>query len=97
MSSETKGLRLDDKVRSENALIESMQHNEDKSITMYALIFALTVREYFWAEAAIPPIVVVVTVLFLLLNLRGASQSRAKPVVWRRPPVGSVSSMPPAL
>ena len=43
--------------------------------SMYALIFALTVRTYFWSEATIPPIVVVVTIVFLLLNLRGASQS----------------------
>ena len=43
--------------------------------SMYALIFALTVREYFWADAKIPAVAVVVTVIFLLLNLRGASQS----------------------
>ncbi len=45
--------------------------------SMYALIFALTVREYFWSEATIPVVAVIVTLLFLLLNLRGASQSLA--------------------
>jgi amino acid transporter len=45
--------------------------------SMYALIFALTVREYFWAGASIPMVAGSVTVLFLLLNLRGARQSLA--------------------
>ncbi len=43
--------------------------------SMYALIFALTFREYFWAAAPIPVTVVVITAIFLVLNLRGASQS----------------------
>ena len=37
MSSEGKSLRLDDKVRSEDLLIEAMQHNEDKKITAFAM------------------------------------------------------------
>ncbi len=45
--------------------------------SMYALIFALTVREYFFADATIPLVAIGVTVVFLALNLRGASQSLA--------------------
>jgi amino acid transporter len=43
--------------------------------SMYALIFALTFREYFWPRATVPVVALVVTCLFLLLNLRGATQS----------------------
>jgi len=42
---------------------------------MYVLIFTLTVRAYFWADATIPVVAVIVTVVFLLINLRGAAQS----------------------
>ncbi|MEM9187933.1 MAG: amino acid permease [Myxococcota bacterium] len=42
---------------------------------MYALIFALTVKEYFWSGATIPVVSIAVTVVFLLLNIRGAQQS----------------------
>ena len=44
MSSEGKSLRLDDKVRAENALIEAMQHNEDTKITTWALVVAIVVH-----------------------------------------------------
>ena len=44
MTSEAKGLRLDDKVRAENLLIESMQHNEDKGITTWAIGIAVVLH-----------------------------------------------------
>jgi protein TonB len=41
MSSEGKALRLDDKVRAEDALFLSMQHDEDKKVTTWALGVAI--------------------------------------------------------
>jgi len=42
---------------------------------MYAIIFALTVRAYFWPEANIPLIVFITTLVFTLINLRGMSEA----------------------
>ncbi|MDX1546421.1 MAG: amino acid permease, partial [Rhodothermales bacterium] len=39
--------------------------------SMYALIFALTVRDYFWPGASIPLVALVTTLLLAALNLRG--------------------------
>ena len=43
--------------------------------SMYALIFALTVRDYFWPGASIILIALVTTVLLALLNLRGMAEA----------------------
>ncbi len=43
--------------------------------SMYALIFAVTVQQYFWADVPIPAIAMAVTAVFLVLNIRGMSQS----------------------
>lgn len=43
--------------------------------SMYALIFALTVREYFLPNVSIIGVSIGITVVFLLINLRGTSQS----------------------
>jgi amino acid transporter/Trk K+ transport system NAD-binding subunit len=42
---------------------------------MYAVIFAVTVRAYFWPGASIPLIVVAVTLLFTAVNWRGMSEA----------------------
>lgn len=42
---------------------------------MYALIFALTVRDYIWPGASIPGIIVVTVLFFAALNLRGMSEA----------------------
>jgi amino acid transporter/Trk K+ transport system NAD-binding subunit len=42
---------------------------------MYAVIFAFTVRAYFWPEASVPLIVLGCTVVFGLINLRGMSEA----------------------
>jgi amino acid transporter/Trk K+ transport system NAD-binding subunit len=42
---------------------------------MYAVIFALTIKQYFWPGANLPLICVGVTVVFGLLNLRGMSEA----------------------
>ena len=43
--------------------------------SMYALIFALTVRDYFWPGASIVLIALVTTVLLAALNLRGMAEA----------------------
>ncbi len=43
--------------------------------SMYALIFALTVREYFYPDVSIIAVSVGITVVFLLINLRGTASS----------------------
>jgi len=43
--------------------------------SMYALIFALTVQQYFWESASVPLVSIAVTLVFLALNLRGTQQS----------------------
>lgn len=42
---------------------------------MYAVIFALTVRTYFWPDASIPLIVFAVTLVFTAVNYRGMSEA----------------------
>ncbi len=42
---------------------------------MYAVIFALTVRAYFWPGASIPLLVMATTLLFGAINLRGMSEA----------------------
>ncbi len=42
---------------------------------MYAVIFALTIRAYFWPGASIAGLAVATTLLFGLINLRGMSES----------------------
>ncbi len=42
---------------------------------LYAVIFALTVRTYFWPDASVALIVVATTVVFALINLRGMSEA----------------------
>lgn len=39
--------------------------------SMYVLIFAFTVRDYFWPGASVPVVAAVTTALFAALNLRG--------------------------
>lgn len=43
--------------------------------SMYAVIFALTVRGYFWPEASLPLLVVATTAVFAAINLRGMSEA----------------------
>ncbi len=43
--------------------------------SMYALIFALTVQQYFWPGATVPMVAISVTALFTVLNVRGMQQS----------------------
>ena len=43
--------------------------------SMYALIFALTIRDYFWPGASVILIALVTTFLFAALNLRGMSEA----------------------
>jgi len=42
---------------------------------MYALIFALTVKDYIWPAASVPGIIVVTALFFGALNLRGMSEA----------------------
>lgn len=42
---------------------------------LYAIIFALTIRGYFWPEANIPIIIIVTTLAFTLINFRGMSEA----------------------
>jgi amino acid transporter/Trk K+ transport system NAD-binding subunit len=42
---------------------------------LYVIIFALTIRGYFWPEANIPLIIVVTTFVFTLINFRGMSEA----------------------
>ncbi len=42
---------------------------------MYALIFALAIRAYFWPEVSIPLLVVLTTLVFGALNFRGMSEA----------------------
>lgn len=42
---------------------------------MYALIFALTIKTYFWSSPPVAAIAVAVTLVFFMLNLRGMRQS----------------------
>lgn len=42
---------------------------------MYAVIFALTLRSYFWPEASVALIVLLTTVAFGAVNLRGMSEA----------------------
>ena len=43
--------------------------------SMYALIFAMTIRNYFWPEASIPLLAFATTLTFTLVNLWGMSQA----------------------
>lgn len=42
---------------------------------MYAVIFALTIRGYFWPEVSLPLVVVLTTVVFAAVNLRGMAEA----------------------
>jgi amino acid transporter/Trk K+ transport system NAD-binding subunit len=42
---------------------------------MYAIIFALTIRGYFWPEADISVIVAATTLIFTMINFRGMSEA----------------------
>ena len=42
---------------------------------LYVIIFALTIRGYFWPEANIPLIIAVTTLVFTLINFRGMSEA----------------------
>lgn len=42
---------------------------------LYAIIFALTIRGYFWPGASIPAIIAGTTIVFTLINFRGMSEA----------------------
>lgn len=42
---------------------------------MYAIIFALTIKAYFWPAVNIPLVVLVTTLVFTLINFRGMSEA----------------------
>jgi amino acid transporter len=42
---------------------------------MYAVIFALTIKQYFWPEASLPLICLGCTIVFGAINLRGMSEA----------------------
>ena len=42
---------------------------------MYALIFALTIQEYFWPSVQVIPVILATTLFFGLINFRGMSES----------------------
>jgi len=42
---------------------------------MYVVIFALTIRAYFWPGASVPLIALIATAVFAAINLRGMSQA----------------------
>lgn len=42
---------------------------------LYAVVFALTLKEWFWASVPVLPVVLLVTLVFSLLNIRGLSEA----------------------
>lgn len=43
--------------------------------SLYALIFALTIKAYFWPEVAVFPVILATTVLFTVTNIRGQAEA----------------------
>ncbi len=62
---------------------------------MYVVIFALTIRAYFWPEANVALIALVATGVFAAINLRGMSQ--ALMVIIRSPMLAVTAPMKPSI